>query len=224
MKSRRYKLFSILLFVSVMLSSTICFGEELYSGLEDITNELRFIKDHALNEIIDRAEYGNDLAQLKLGMAYLLGSSYLDVDYTTAAKWFLKSAEQENHYSQLMLGAQYMEGKGVAFSPKIAFKWLLRAAKNGNVEAQYLVGSMYLFGPVEKNPFEAYKWLTLGKESTIIDSKIEMFKVSQKQALKQLTQDEISKANSQMNDLIIEINSNKQRNSDSSANAPPPVR
>jgi TPR repeat protein len=225
MKNKQYVASLFLLIASVLLSSTICFAEKLYSGLEDITNELNSIEDHALKEIIDKAESGNAFAQLKLGMAYILGSAYLNVDPAAAAKWFLKSSEQENHYSQVMLGAQFMEGTGVEKNPKIAFEWFLRAATNGNVEAQYLVGSMYLFGsPVEKNPFEAYKWLTLAKESTNNSKKIEAFKISQNQAMKQLTQEEIEMANNLIDDLKQAINSNKQRNSDSGAGAPSPVR
>lgn len=55
-------------------------------------------------------------------------------DYETALRLALNN--QNDPYAQLILGAMYADGKGVAKDKKQAIKWMERAANNGVKEAQ----------------------------------------------------------------------------------------
>src|SRR6266581_138817 len=54
-------------------------------------------------EIRDKAKKGDATAQCELGKAYYLGQS-VPLDFAEAAKWFRKSAEQDNLFAQSSLG------------------------------------------------------------------------------------------------------------------------
>lgn len=74
------------------------------------------------------AEQGDTEAQLKLGIAYRDGSDGPPQDYTEAAKWFHKAAEQENAMAQFNLGLLYENGRGVPQDYVQAHMWYNLAA------------------------------------------------------------------------------------------------
>jgi hypothetical protein len=105
------------------------------------------------------AEQGEPTAQLTLGEMYYLGkegeseSSLSKVsiplaerdeysrtsvpqDYTEAAKWFRKAAEQRDPIAQRELGLMYEHGKGVKQDFVQALKWLTLSAAHGDADAR----------------------------------------------------------------------------------------
>ena len=63
----------------------------------------------------------------------------VEQDYTEAAKWFRKAAEQGDAVAQYTLGIMYSEGEGVSQDYKKAVKWFRKAAEQGDSAAQVKV-------------------------------------------------------------------------------------
>ena len=57
-----------------------------------------------------------------------------------------KAAEQSDAKAQVLLGAMYFDGRGVAQDDQQAVAWFRKAAEQGNVDAQFLLGVMYSDG------------------------------------------------------------------------------
>ncbi|MDC7287990.1 Hsp70 family protein [Blautia schinkii] len=95
---------------------------------------------------------------------FALGSFYYNKqtedDYRTAARYFLKAADQGHVIAQSNLAAMYAEGQGVSKNYEQAFAWCKRAAEQGLPMAQYNLARMYILGRgVEQNHVEAKNWL-----------------------------------------------------------------
>jgi len=71
---------------------------------------------------------------------------YKKKDYKEAAFWFLKAAKRGNLDAQRIIGALYLEGKGVFKDYKEAAFWFLKAAKRGDLDAQEMLAFMYTEG------------------------------------------------------------------------------
>ena len=72
---------------------------------------------------------------------YMLAKVYANTkDYTQAAEWYRKAAEQGDADALFRLGILYEEGKGVEQNKKKFLDFLLKAAKKGSREAQSRVG------------------------------------------------------------------------------------
>jgi len=65
----------------------------------------------------------------------MLFSRGVPQDYTEAAKWFRKAADQGNADAQYGLGLLYFKGLGVPQNYAIAHMWLNLGAAGGNEEA-----------------------------------------------------------------------------------------
>jgi hypothetical protein len=76
-----------------------------------------------LTTIRAEAEAGNAKAQAKLGDYYRSNS-----DFTNAAVWYRKAAEQGDADAQFSLASCYLAGQGVAKNSQEAAKWLRAAA------------------------------------------------------------------------------------------------
>ena len=101
------------------------------------------------------AKRGDVEAQFKLGLIYG-GLLFEDVE---AVKWFRKAAEQGHMESQVMLGYQYLTGKGLLEDNTEAVKWFTKAAEQGSADAQYALGDRYMRGEgVAQDKAEAVKW------------------------------------------------------------------
>lgn len=86
-------------------------------------------------------------------------AAYSNYNFTEAAKWFRKAAEQEHPAAQRCMGEFYEWGKGVPQNDSIALEWFRRSAENGNDHAQWKMGAMYEVGEVvEQDLDEALKW------------------------------------------------------------------
>ena len=96
---------------------------------------------------------------LKYGRNFYHGQNGVAQDYTEAAKWFLKAAEQGNADAQTFLGYCYENGLGVTKDYNEAVKWYRKAADQGNSSAQYNLANFYYNGSgVAKDNAEAFKW------------------------------------------------------------------
>lgn len=109
-------------------------------------------------ELVKRAEKGDEFAQYNLGQNYEKGDG-LKQNYAKAVKWFKKSADQGNAWAQSELGVCYYQGKCVAVDHKKAFELYLKSAEQGCLAAQAMLGGCYQNGQgTEKNETEALKW------------------------------------------------------------------
>ena len=112
-----------------------------------------------IEELINKANKGDVVAQNKLGMCYYNGDG-VEQSYEEAVKWFEKAAEQRHAVARLYLGMCYYYGKGVEQSYKEAAKWIEMAANQGDAKAQYNLGRLYFVGQgVEQSYEKAAKWI-----------------------------------------------------------------
>ena len=89
-----------------------------------------------------RSHRSTDFAQFQLGASYARGKAVTQ-DYTEAAKWFKKAADQGNADAQCALCLLYSLGKGVTQDNAEAAKWCRKAAEQGNADAQFFLGASY---------------------------------------------------------------------------------
>ena len=105
-----------------------------------------------------RAEAGDDVAQLNLGLTYYEGGEVPKND-VEAVKWWRRSAGLGNASAQCNLGNAYANGYGVPKDEAEAEKWDRKAADQGDAMAQYNLGFAYNSGKgVPKDVVEAAKW------------------------------------------------------------------
>jgi len=109
-----------------------------------------------------KAELGDDKAQCFLGYCYSNGAGVLE-DRVEAAKWYLKSAEQNNIEAQIYLGVCYENGSGVLKDQREARKWFRKAAeKGGNAISLFYLGLSYAKNDnTPKDLIEAYAYFNL---------------------------------------------------------------
>jgi len=80
-------------------------------------------------------------------------------DYTEAAKWLRKAAEQGDASTQSRLGSLYYYGLGVPQDYEEALRWYRKAAEQGDAAAQFMLGTTYYYGQgVPQDHAEAVKW------------------------------------------------------------------
>ena len=108
-----------------------------------------------------RAEKGDALAQLNLGVMYENGRGVPEDD-AEAVRWFRLAAEQGNAFSQSNLGVKYLNGEGVPQDDAEAVRWWRLAAEQRYANAQFMLGVMYRFGTgVPEDNVLAYMWWNL---------------------------------------------------------------
>src|SRR5690606_14787385 len=119
---------------------------------------------NAMQWFLKADSYGNpsDKIGFYTGLMYEKGWG-VEQNYTEAAKWYTKSAEQGNVNAQALLGYFFNVGQGVEKDYKKAIEWYTKAAEKGNADAQYNLGVCYL----ENNPKQAIYWF----EKVIADPK-----------------------------------------------------
>lgn len=80
-------------------------------------------------------------------------------DYTAAAAWFRKAADQGNTEAQEALGMMYESGMGVPQDNAEAASWFRKAAEQGYDGAQFRLGGLYENGKgVLRDPAQAAAW------------------------------------------------------------------
>ena len=112
-------------------------------------------------------------AQASLCHLYRIGRR-VPQDYTEAAKWCRRAAEQGDIEAQSSLGALYSMGHGVSRSQREALKWLTPAAGKGHARAQLVLGQVYEYGGHDLAPdkVRAHMWYNIAASNFIGDRKI----------------------------------------------------
>ena len=83
----------------------------------------------------------------------------MEQDFTEAAKWYRKAADQENPGALYNLGQMYRKGEGVEQDHTEAVKWYRKAAEQGHLNAQHNLAVMYCDGlGVQQDYKGAAKW------------------------------------------------------------------
>jgi len=117
--------------------------------------------DEDISLFLMLAKEGDGSAQWILGFMYLNGEG-MEQDYTQAAYWLTRAAEQGFVMAQFNLGFMYDNGEGVPQDYQKALKWYSKAAEQGLAEAQTNLGVMYA---ASKSPLQdyarAYSWFNL---------------------------------------------------------------
>jgi hypothetical protein len=100
---------------------------EVASAVEELSN-------YEMKTIRRQAEYGDDVAEMTLGMAYEMGSD-VPQNCTLASHWVAMAAADGNAAAEYNLGLRYTSGDGIAVNRGEARRWLGSAAKHGYPEA-----------------------------------------------------------------------------------------
>jgi TPR repeat protein len=105
---------------------------------------------------------GQAQAQYLIGVRYQEGDGVVQ-DFSKAAIWYRKAAEQNYPNALYNLGHYYYHGKGVNRDFKAAKYWFEKAASAGNDKAPGNLGVMYMIGEgVSRDRVGAFKWATIG--------------------------------------------------------------
>jgi TPR repeat protein/actin-like ATPase involved in cell morphogenesis len=103
--------------------------------------------------------------QIIYGLCYQFGVGGVEQDLTESAKWYRKSAEQNNTISQCHLGLCYRDGKGVTQDSTEAVKWFRKAAEQDDATGQTWLGIFYFYGDgVTQDLQESIRWFRKSAE------------------------------------------------------------
>ncbi|MDI9407952.1 MAG: hypothetical protein QM523_01755 [Candidatus Pacebacteria bacterium] len=104
------------------------------------------IEKATFDACLPKAEAGDAECQNIVGLSYEKGNG-VPKDYSQAAAWYRKAADQGNPYSQKNLGDLYYSGNGVEQDYAQAIIWYRKAAEQGYIYgAQNKLGDMYFDG------------------------------------------------------------------------------
>ncbi len=95
-----------------------------------------------ISNLIRRANTGDVLAQMNLGIAYALGQG-LEKNNKEAFKWLLKAAQKHNIIAQNNIAGAFATGDGTKQSDADAFFWYRLAADEKYPIAQFNLGLLY---------------------------------------------------------------------------------
>lgn len=94
----------------------------------------------AVDDTKQKAEHGNPQAQARLASLYLLGRDGVEKDDVLAAAWMEKAANQGLVEAQVVMGALYDRGVGVAADRDSATQWYEKAAAQGHGTSLAILG------------------------------------------------------------------------------------
>jgi uncharacterized protein len=122
--------------------------------------------------VLAKANAGEAAAQVQLGESYARAGANehnheeAARDYTQAAAWYKKAADQDSIAGEVRLAALYRDGgTGFARDMAQAAAWYRKAADQGDVDAQATLGVLYSMGQgVPQSDVEAYFWLDLAAD------------------------------------------------------------
>lgn len=108
-----------------------------------------------------RAEAGDKTATRQLAESYYLGRGGIEQNFSEAARWYEKLAQQGDARAQTSIGLMYARGYGVEKSLVTARKWWSFAAAQNDPGAQYNLGLIYSRGEgVAQDYVQAVQWYT----------------------------------------------------------------
>lgn len=118
-------------------------------------------KEEAVHTLELLWDEGLTVAAHQLGKCYRDGLGVIP-DEEQAERWFLRSAQAGNDYSQYALGKLLQEQGRISE----AVEWYEQASAQGNQYADYRLGKLYLTGKeVPKDTAEAIRYLTASAEA-----------------------------------------------------------
>ena len=180
-----------------------------------LTLTLLCISLHARAESADlartrsAAKKGDPVAQFFLGLRYYEGFGGVSKDYSEAAKWWLKSAEQSFPDAEQGIADLYYKGIGVEQDYGLALKWAKRSALHGNSVSCLSISTIYMKGQgTPQDLILAYAWLSIHTPSD--DSKRELQRKYLSVLELKLSQGQLLKAKSIADELRAEIRSNSK--------------
>ncbi len=112
------------------------------------------------------AALGIPNAQYNVGLAYAEGRAVTQ-DFSKAAEFYTKAAEQGNVNAEYNLGTLYLNGRGVQRDPAAATKWFQKAAEQGDMNAAHCLGDVLYDN---KNFTEARNWYEKAANAGIADA------------------------------------------------------
>lgn len=137
---------SILCATSLAFSFVSCVGSHRHQAPDSIDQEF-----------MSQAQEGDKEAQMQVALAY----DKLE-NYTEAAYWYRKAAEQGLSQAQNNLGVMLKDGQGITQNYVEAVQWFKRAAQQGNTLAEMNLGWCYHAGKgVALNADSALYWYSL---------------------------------------------------------------
>ncbi len=113
--------------------------------LRSYTNSIEAGLSAAWESIVPQAEGGLGTLEALIGDVYYYGHG-VSRDYTEAARWYRRAAENSNAMAQSTLGDIYYYGRGVPQDFQEAVHWWQLAADQGVAVAQLNLGVMYANG------------------------------------------------------------------------------
>lgn len=122
----------------------------------------QYVTKDTLNEVREKAENGDAIAQYELGMSYIDGM-VVDKNIEEGLKWVTLSAQQNHDCAQVSLGMFYYYGGDGTRDLNKAIYWFNRAAALGSREGQLRLSQCYSYDLFDENPEyyakEAVRWL-----------------------------------------------------------------
>jgi len=167
------------IYVYLIIVFSVCFSIYYYLQMENNSvaewHSYKGIEISSdLPALQEKAAAGDAHAQWNLGLFYKEGYK-VKKDYTQAALWFERAAEQGHVKAQKELGSLYKEGKGVEKNYEQALKWYKLAADQGDVWAQWELGGMYHKGQgVDSDAGESFKWIKSSAGQGLIIAQLDM--------------------------------------------------
>lgn len=114
-----------------------------------------------------QAERGVAEAQFTLGLRHANGVG-TPQDFSKAAAWYQRAADQNHALAQFNLGVMYALGQGLPCDAAQSLIWTRKAADLGDAGAQFSLGQTHQRASLRGTPeqtsaerIEAYKWMRL---------------------------------------------------------------
>ena len=123
--------------------------------------------DKAQEYWLPLAEVGDSEAEAWIGSLYANGDG-VEINDSTAFKWYLRSAEGGNVQAQNNVGAMYAMGNGINKNLSKSVVWFERAAKAGDPNSQFNLACLLsdsTSGDIEKDLSAAAKWYRSAAEN-----------------------------------------------------------
>ena len=161
MRTNVTNIFSILISTLLFITTSIT----CHAGMKEALASMQTGDfDKAVSEIQLIATNGDAEAQYYLGAMYNDGKG-VKKNYTDAAYWFTKSAEQGYSIAQYNLAMYYLHGLGVEKNAEKTIYWHKKSAENGFAYAQSKLAEKYTTGDgIEKNYENAFFWFKKAAE------------------------------------------------------------
>lgn len=134
--------------------------------------EVRQLLNDALTLVGKLAVSGDEWGQCRMGF---LQKSFLH-DFSEAARWYRKSAEQGNPEAQCKLGFLYRMGRGVHRDDEEAARLYRASAEAGYAEGQHNWAAMNMEGSraVPQNLREAFRWFRAAADQGFDESQFNL--------------------------------------------------